>query len=127
MLALSEDGYERFICKHFDPSVDVGSRYYEEYKGYDFHYVKTNMRQVHGLNAIMIMKRLNDYEIIQPIVNSSCIGESPGKELDQCKFNGYLTYDEICNPCKVKEFKEQCDYLCQITPCCSPFGPYRIT
>ena len=68
MLALSEDGYRRFICKHFDPSVDVGSRYYEDVDGIH------SIRQVHGLNATMIMKRLNDNEIIQPIVNNSCIG-----------------------------------------------------
>jgi len=85
------------------------------------------------LNAAMIMKRLNDSDseiipesrIIRPIVNNSCIGESPGKELDQCKFNGYLTYDELCNPCEVKEFKDQCDYLCERTTG-PPFGPYGI-
>ena len=118
MLALSE---ERFICKHFDPSVDVGSRYYETDSTLDYGFY----RQVHGLNATMIIKRLNDNEIIKPTVNSSCIGENPGKELDQCKFNGYLTLDEICNPCKAKEFKEQCQHLCERTTG-PPFGPYRI-
>ena len=119
MLALSE---KRFICKHFDPSVDVGSRYYE-HDGY----VYSPLIQVHGWNATMIMNRLNDLEsrILQPIVNNSCIGESPGKELDQCKFNGYLTFDELCNPCEVKEFKEQCDYLCEKTTG-PPLGPYGI-
>ena len=29
-------------------------------------------------------------DLINPIVNSSCIGESPGKKLDQCRFNGYF-------------------------------------
>ena len=67
VLALSE---ERFICKHFDPSVDVGSRYYETDSTLDYGFY----RQVHGLNATMIIKRLNDNEIIQPIVNNSCIG-----------------------------------------------------
>ena len=49
MLALSEDGYENFICKHFDPSVDVGSRYYEDFND-------------------------SESKIRQPIVDSSCIG-----------------------------------------------------
>ena len=92
----------RFICEHFDPSVDAGKRYYHKHGG--------KHKRVYGVNAT----NFND-EIIQPIVNSSCIGESPGKELGQCEFNGYLSYDELCNPCEVKEFKEQCEELCEIT------------
>ena len=68
---------------------------------------------------------LND-EVLHPITNSSCIGESPGQNLDQCKFNGYLSYDELCNPCEVKEFKEQCEEVCEKTTG-PPFGPYRLT
>ena len=102
-----------FICEHFDPSVDAGSRYYREYE--DDSYIE----RVYGSNAT----KLND-EILHPITNSSCIGGSPGKNLDQCKFDGYLNYDELCNPCKVKEFKEQCEELCEMTtgPEFGPFG-----
>ena len=125
------------ICKHFDPSVDAESRYYKEYE------FLTSSKRVYGLNATMT-KQLSDYaasktqkfypyikemsqnrsNITQPIVNSSCIGESPGKELDQCEFNGYLSVDELCNPCEVKEFKEQCEYLCVRTE--TPFAAYKI-
>ena len=107
----------RFICEHFDPSVDAGKRYY--------HKLNVNLNdfeRVYGVNVTNLHPR--DW-IIQPIVNTSCIGESPGKELGQCKFNGYLTYDELCNPCKVKEFKEECEELCEITT--GPvFGGYEF-
>ena len=100
----------RFICEHFDPSVDAGKRYYHKHK------------RVYGVNATNLHPR---DEIIQPIVNSSCIGESPGKDLSQCQFNGYLSYDELCNPCEAKEFKEQCEELCEITA--GPvFGGYEL-
>ena len=102
----------RFICEHFDPSVDAGKRYYH----------KLFNNRVYGVNATNLHPRDG---IIQPIVNSSCIGETPGKNLGQCKFNGYLTYDELCNPCKVKEFKEECEELCEITT--GPvFGGYHF-
>ena len=107
-----------YICKHFDPSVDAESRYYKR--------IGLIRRRVYDSNATMI-KQPSDYadsDIKQPIVDSSCIGESPGKELDQCEFNGYLSADELCNPCEVKEFKEQCEYLCVRTG--TPFGPYKI-
>ena len=104
----------RFICEHFDPSVDAGKRYYHK----NFH----SSHRKYRVNETNLHPR--DW-IIQPIVNTSCIGESPGKELGQCKFNGYLTYDELCNPCKVKEFKEECEELCEITT--GPvFGGYKF-
>ena len=114
------NSFPKYICKHFDPSVDAESRYYKQFSS-------IISRQVYDLNATMI-KQLSDYtdsDIIQPIVDSSCIGESPGKELDQCKFNGYLSADELCNPCEVKEFKEQCEYLCVRTAGTS-FGPFKL-
>ena len=93
---------ETHICKHFDPSVDAGNRYYNW------------------------AKRVYDSdEGKRPIVNNSCIGENPGKKLNQCKFNGYLRHDQLCNPCEVKEFKELCGELCETTT--GPkFGPYRL-
>ena len=101
------------ICEHFDPSVNAGSRYY----------VKESPLFIRVYN--LDTTNIND-EVIQPIVNRSCIGESPRnlKKLDQCNFNGYLTYDELCNPCEVKEFKEQCEELCEMTtgPEFGPFG-----
>ena len=119
------------ICKHFDPSVDAESRYYKRNQVYPetsaLSFQGDYLSQVYDLNATMI-KQLSDYtdsDIIQPIVDSSCIGESPGKELDQCKFNGYLSADELCNPCEVKEFKEQCEYLCVRTAGTS-FGPFKL-
>ena len=130
-LANTINDIPKTICKHFDPSVDAESRYY---KKYDF-LTSTSLgsKRVYGLNATM-MKQLSDYaasmsqnrsNIPQPIVDSSCIGESPGKELDQCEFNGYLSVDELCNPCEVKEFKEQCEYLC-VRTVGTPFGPYKL-
>ena len=141
-LANTINDIPKTICKHFDPSVDAESRYY---KKYDF-LTSTSLgsKRVYGLNATMT-KQLSDYAasktqkfypyikemsqnrstITQPIVNSSCIGESPGKELDQCEFNGYLSADELCNPCEVKEFKEQCEYLCVRTAGTS-FGPFKL-
>ena len=84
------------ICKHVNPYVDTERRYYE-----------VTGKEDHIVN-----------------VNTSCIGESPGK-LDQCKFDGYLSYDELCNPCKKKEFKEQCGEVCEKTT--GPlFGPYFL-
>ena len=102
-----------FICEHFDPSIDAGDRYYHEVS-------PRYIERVYDLNAT----NLND-EVIHPIVDSSCIGGSPGKKLDQCKFNGYLSYDEVCNPCEVKEFQEQCEELC-VTTQGPQFGPYRL-
>ena len=98
------------ICEHFDPSVNTESRYY--LKDYPF------LLRVYTSDTTS----LND-EVIQPIVNSSCIGESPGKKLDQCKFNGYLSYDELCNPCEVKEFKDHCEEICEKTKG-PPFGGF---
>ena len=129
------------ICKHFDPSVDAESRYYKRNQVYPetsvFSFQGDYLSQVYDLNATMI-KQLRDYEsgivdrrivgrpiVDRAIVNSSCIGESPGKELDQCEFNGYLSVDELCNPCEVKEFKEQCEYLC-VRTAGTPFGPYKL-
>ena len=101
-----------FICKHFDPSVDAGSRYYHQRS-------HGEVERVYGLNATT----LND-EDIQPKVINSCIGESPGKKMDQCEFDGYLKYDELCNPCENKEFKEQCGELCATN--WPPFGPFWL-
>ena len=140
---LAEDSY--FICKNFDPSVDAGRRYYKSgNSGYIQVYEYDNEYEFDndwsedwsvdwsdgwsdGLNMTFLEElfNLSENEIVQPIVNSSCIGESPGKELDQCKFNGYLTIAELCNPCEVKEFKEQCEYLCERTTG-PPYGPYTL-
>ena len=94
------------ICEHFDYSVDAGSRYYEE--NYQIHRqedYRTDLdevvitrkkiklssafivRQVFDVIAANISDRPN---LRHSIVNSLCIGESPGKKLDQCRFNGYL-------------------------------------
>ena len=99
------------ICEHFDPSVNAGSRYYGEL-------IEDIFIRVYNLDTT----NLNG-EVIQPIVNRSCIGESPGKKLDQCKFNGYLSYDELCNPCEVKEFKDHCEEICEKTKG-PPFGGF---
>ena len=113
------------ICEHFDSSIDTETRYYHEiYSGY--------IHRVHGLNE-SLATNFSDlatvnwlyYSVIQPYVNSSCIAKSPGKKLDQCKFNGYLNYDELCNPCEVKEFKKQCEELC-VTTTGPPFGPFKL-
>ena len=100
-----------YICEHFDPSVDTGSHYYRDLND-------PYIERVYGLNATML-----DDDVFHTIANSSCIGGSPGKNLDQCKFDGYLIFDELCNPCEVKEFKEQCEELCEMTT--GPqFGPF---
>ena len=95
-----------FICEHYDPSVDVERRYYREVGIF-------SIERIYGLND-EVMHPISD-EVLYPIADRLCIGGSPGKNLDQCKFNGYLKYDELCNPCEVKEFKEQCEELCEIT------------
>ena len=106
--------YTFSICKHFDPSVDAGSRYY---KHDDYH-----IRRVYDWNET----NAYNYDNPQlPFVNDSCIGEFPGKKLDECYFNGYLEYYELCNPCEKKEFKEQCDELCKTTTG-PPFGAYDL-
>ena len=98
---------EYHICKHFDPAYDVGNRYYDE------------------VTFFTVTRVYDSYEGKRPIVNNSCIGESPAQNLDQCKFNGYLRHDQFCNPCEVKEFKELCGELCETTT--GPkFGPYKI-
>ena len=104
---------DHYICEHFDPSIDAGDRYYHELSS-------IHIERVYDLNKT----NLND-EVIHPIVDNFCIGGSPGKKLDECKFNGYLSYDEICNPCAVKEFREQCGELC-VTTQGPQFGPYRL-
>ena len=71
------------------------------------------------------MNELERFERKLPFVNNSCIGEFPGKKLDQCYFNGYLEFNELCNPCEKKEFKEQCDELCKTTTG-SPYGAYQL-
>ena len=91
-----------YICKHFDPAYDVGNRYYNQ------------GRRVYDSD-----------EGKRPIVNNTCIGESPAQKLDQCKYKGSLRYDELCNPCEVKEFKELCGELCKTTTG-PPFGPYKL-
>ena len=102
------------ICKHFDPSVDAGSRYWEVVSDFE-------LTRVYDLNET----NLNEFYLKLPIVNNSCIGEFPGKKLDQCYFNGYLEYNELCNPCEKKEFKDQCDELCKTTTG-SLFGAYYL-
>ena len=85
----------------------------------------TGTRRVYDLNEFH-ETNVYDYEKLQlPIVNNSCIGEFPGKKLDQCDFNGYLEFTELCNPCENKEFKEQCDELCKTTTG-PPFGAYQF-
>ena len=116
--------YTFSICKHFDPSVVTESRYY-----------KFDTNQIFFLdeiNRVYDLNDLNDYDYYGyygkpklPIVKNSCIGEFPGKKLDQCYFNGYLEYNELCNPCEKKEFKEQCDELCKTTTG-PPFGAYDL-
>ena len=108
------------ICKHFDPSVDAGSRYYKFRYGYSFS-GPSHIRRVYDRNET----NLNEFDQKLPKVNNSCIGEIPGKKLDQCYFNGYLKYNELCNPCEKKEFKEECDELCKTTTG-SPFGAYYL-
>ena len=110
MLALES----MIICKHFDPSVDAGSRYYEESD-----ILGLWLQRVYDFNPT------NPNSIIQPIVTSSCIGDSPGKNLQQCKFNGYLKEHELCNPCEVKKFKEMCEDLCETTTG-PPFGGFML-
>lgn len=102
----------QFICEHFDSSVDAGSRYYH---GVD----KTHFSErIYDLNATSLNNK-----VVQPIVDEKCIGENPGNKLNRCKFNGYLSYDNICNPCGVKEFQEECEELCEMTT--GPiYGPY---
>ena len=86
------------ICKSFDHSVDTGSRQYETFEtNRGPHYIRRVYD--HGFNVT---------------VNSSCIGEGPGR-IDQCDFKGRLTYDELCNPCENEEFKNDCEELCQTT------------
>ena len=109
------------ICKHFDPSIDAGSRYYKYNLPY-FHYI-LEIRRVYDLNETNLGP---ERCLSLPIVKNSCIGEFPGKKLDQCYFNGYLEFNELCNPCEKKEFKEQCDELCKTTTG-SPFGAYYVT
>ena len=101
-----------YICEHFDPSIIEGNRYYQVLSS-------LYIERYYGLNKTNLNK------VIHPIVDSSCIGGSPGKKLDQCKFNGYLSFDEICNPCEVKEFQEQCEELC-VTTHGPEFGPYKL-
>ena len=112
------------ICKSFDHSVDTGSRQYETFEtNWGPHYIRRVYD--HGFNVT---------------VNSSCIGESPGR-IDQCNYNlasifspnhlithlitNYLTYDELCNPCENRAFKNDCEELCQTTTG-PPFGPYIL-
>ena len=109
------------ICKHFDPSVDAGSRYYKYNSPFYFFIIE--IRRVYDLNETNLGP---DECLSLPIVKNSCIGEFPGKKLDQCYFNGYLELNELCNPCEKKEFKEQCDELCKTTTG-SPFGAYYFT
>ena len=109
--------YTFSICKHFDSSVDAGSRYYKYQPQYDY---TSEISRVYDLNG-----NLNEFDQKPLIVNNSCIGEFPGKNLDECYFNGYLEYHELCNPCEKKEFKEQCDELCK-TATGSPFGAYYL-
>ena len=99
------------ICEHFDSSVDTGSRYYRQIDD-------IFIERVYSLNATVLTE-----DVFHTIANSSCIGESPGKNLDQCNFDGYLTFHELCHPCEVKEFKEQCEELCEMTTG-PPFGPF---
>ena len=97
------------ICKSFDHSVDTGSRQYETFEtNWGPHYIRRVYD--HGFNVT---------------VNSSCIGESPGR-IDECDFKGLLTYDELCNPCEKEEFKNECEELCETTTGL-PFGPYQLT
>ena len=112
ILVYAADEYTFSICKHFDPSVDAGSRHYEQ-EGLE-------RRRVYGYNGNLPL-----LQIQLPFVNNSCIGEFPGKKLDQCYFNGYLEFNELCNPCEKKEFKEQCDELCKTTTG-PPFGAYYL-
>ena len=110
------------ICKHFDPSVDAGSRYYK----YDDDYVV--LRRVYDLNLTNVYDKIvanNQIFFRQLLINNSCIGEFPGKNLDKCSFNGYLDLNELCNPCEKKEFKEQCAELCKTTTG-FPFGAYSL-
>ena len=99
------------ICKSFDHSVVTGRRHYEFLGTHYENWGPDYIRRVydHGFSLT---------------VNSSCIGESPGR-IDQCDFNGYLTYDELCNPCEKEEFKNDCKELCQTTTR-PPFGPYIL-
>ena len=119
-LVYAENIWTYSICKHFDPSVDAGSRYYKDRKDYYGNDVVKN--RVYDLNET----NLDDFVYKLPRVNNSCIGEFPGKKLDQCDFNGYLELNELCNPCEKKEFKEQCDELCKTTTG-PPFGAYYLT
>ena len=120
------------ICEHFDSSIDAKTRYYHslnpsfiqrlhgnisdwvEYWDYDWDYIFD----------FGSMTESED-KLIQPYVNSSCIGKSRGKDPDKCKFNGFLSYDELCNPCEVKEFKEECEELC-VTTTGPPFAPFKL-
>ena len=104
------------ICKHFDPSVDAGSRYYEAINKYDVFW-RQRVKDWNPTNP--------NNSIIQPFVNNLCKGDSPGKNLRQCKFNGYLKEHELCNPCEVKKFKEMCEELCEKTTG-PPFGEYLL-
>ena len=122
ILVYAADEYTFSICKHFDPSVDAGSRYYREYL-----YERNNVSCPDGIRRVYDLNETNldDFDYKLPRVNNSCIGEFPGKKLDQCDFNGYLEFTELCNPCEKKEFKEQCDELCKTTTG-SPFGAYYL-
>ena len=81
------------ICEHFDSSVDAGNRYYksvESDKSVESVSITENwsaviVRRVYDVANFTYLSDLGN-----SIVNSSCLGESPGKKLDQCRFNGYL-------------------------------------
>ena len=80
------------ICEHFDSSVDAGSRYYYQWSPYH-NWIASRVYDVNKtikhLNEDPNRNQLWDW-VRRPIINSSCIGESQGKKLDECKFNGYL-------------------------------------
>ena len=100
------------ICKSFDHSVDTGSRQYETFLPiFEIYREPYYIRRVYD----------NGFNVT---VNSSCIGESPGR-IDQCDFKGRLTYDELCNPCENRAFKNDCEELCQTTTG-PPFGPFIL-
>ena len=115
------------ICKHFDTSVDAERRYYNQPKRFFTHsFFDNHIHRVYfdDSNVLSIDVARGGFK---PNVNNSCIGDSPGKKLVKCKFNGYLKYDELCNPCGVKEFEERCEELCKTTAGNrKQFGPYRL-
>ena len=100
------------ICKHFDSAVDTGSLYYIEQSNeymalikriyvdegfpidgeafYRDEFVYNFYSDEHN-GTILNLTLLNEFSLVKhSLVNNSCIGEIPGKKLDQCMFNEYL-------------------------------------